>query len=196
MLLHYDVRANLRMLVDLLNTAPGVSSASDLLASPGQLSRFVTDHDFSGPVQATSLDIGVAVLLRDRFRVVLDDDVAAVVEAVNATFEEIRVQPRLVRHDEWGWHLHAAGNNSPLGERMAADIALVLTDLIRSGDLARLRACAADDCAAALADFTRNHSKRFCDVRNCANRTHLAASRARRSQSSEPDSTPASASKT
>lgn len=170
------------MLVDLLNTAPGVSTAGDLLASPSQLSRFVTDHDFSGPVEATPLDVGVAVVLRERFRVVLGDDVAAVVEAVNVTFEEIRVQPRLVQHDDWGWHLHAAGSSSPLGERMAADIALVLTDLIRSGDLSRLHACAADDCAAALADLTRNRSKRFCEVRNCANRTHLAASRARRPQ--------------
>lgn len=182
MLLTYDVRANLQMLVDLLNTAPGVSSANDLLASPSQLSGFVTDHDFSGPVEATPVDVGVAVVLRERFRVVLGDDVASVVEAVNVTFEEIRVRPRLVQHDNWGWHLHAAGDNSPLGERMAADIALVLTDLIRSGDLSRLRTCAATDCTATLADFTRNHSKRFCDVRNCANRTHLAASRARRPQ--------------
>lgn len=169
------------MLVDLLNTAPGISSEHDRLASPERLSDFVRDHDFSGPVDATTLDVGVAAVLRERFRVVLDDDVHAVVAAVNATFDEIRAQPRLVEHDDWGWHLHAAGSHSPLGERMASDIALVLTDLIRTGALERLRMCAGDDCSAALADFTRNHSKRFCEVRNCANRTHLAASRARRS---------------
>lgn len=169
------------MLVDLLNTAPGISSADDLLATSQQLSRFVADHDFSGPIDATPVDVAVAVMLRDRFRIVLGDDLEAVVRAVNDTFEEIRVQPRLVQHEGWEWHLHAAGDRSPLGERMAADIALVLTELVRSGDLSRLRTCAADDCAAALADLTRNHSKRFCDVRNCANRTHLAASRARRS---------------
>lgn len=178
----YDVRANLQMLVDLLNTAPGVSSTNDLLASPDQLSDFVRAHDFSGPVAATTLDVGVAVVLRERFRIVLGDDVRAVVDAVNVTFEEIRVQPRLVEHGDWGWHLHAAGSSSTLGERMASDIGLVLTDLIRTRDLARLRTCAAEDCSAALADFTRNHSKRFCDVRNCANRTHLAASRARRTR--------------
>ncbi|KHS50822.1 protein of unknown function DUF1470 [Brevibacterium linens] len=180
MLIPYDVRSNIQMLVDLLNTAPGISSADDRLASPENLSRFVRDHDFSGSVDATTLDVRVASVLRERFRVVLGEDVREVVAAVNLTFDEIRVQPRLVEHDHWGWHLHAAGDRSPLGERMASDIALVLTDLIRTGDLERLRACAGDDCSAALADFTRNHSKRFCDVRSCANRTHLAASRARR----------------
>ncbi len=168
------------MLVDLLNTAPGILSTDDLLASPAQLSEFVRDHDFSGPVEANVFDVGVAVLLRERFRIVLGDDTDAVVAAVNMSFDEIRVQPRLVSHGQWGWHLHAAGAGSTLGERMASDIALVLTDLVRTGDLARLRPCAGSDCSAAFADLTRNLSKRFCDVRSCANRTHLAASRARR----------------
>lgn len=176
----YDVRSNLQMLVDLLNTAPGVRGREDLLATPEDLTRFVTEHGFTGPLEASAADVAAVDALRGRCRVVLEDEVEPVVEAINRTFGEIRAFPRLVRHDDWDWHLHAAGGSAPLSERVASDVALVLTDLVRSGDLARLRRCAADDCTAALADLTKNRSKRFCDVRNCANRTHLATYRARR----------------
>lgn len=168
------------MLVDLLNTGPAVTRSAEGLATPEQLEHFVSDHDFTGPLDATAFDVAAVVALRERFRAVVQIDVTVVVEAINRTFREIRAFPQLVRHDQWDWHLHAADNAAPLSERIASDITLVLTDLIRSGDLERLRICAAEDCSAALADLTKNKSKRFCDVRNCANRTSVAAYRARR----------------
>ncbi|MEE8868496.1 MAG: CGNR zinc finger domain-containing protein [Acidipropionibacterium acidipropionici] len=178
----HDIRANLLMLVDLLNTAPRVCSPRDGLASPGDLTSFVTRHDFTGPLVASTFDVAAVATLRERFRVALDDDVEPVVEAINLTFAEIRAFPHLMRHGDWDWHVHAAADSAPLGERVASDIALVLTGLVRSGDLSRLRRCAAPDCSAALADLTRNGSKRFCDARNCANRVHVAAYRARHTQ--------------
>lgn len=178
----HDVRANLLMLVDLLNTAPGVRGSEDALATKEGLSHFVTEHEFTGPLQASVFDVTAVTALRERFQVVLNDDVTPVIEAINLTFSEIRVFPRLVRHDDRDWHMHATDSGAPLSERVASDIALVLTDLVRSGDLVRLRQCAASDCTAALADLTKNRSKRFCDVRNCANRTSLAHYRARRKQ--------------
>lgn len=168
------------MLVDLLNTSPEVTRTEDGLATPEQLEHFAAEHDFTGPLDATKFDVAAVAALRERFKAVADNEVEAAADAINLTFREIRTFPQLVRHDHWGWHLHATGNDAPLSERMASDIALVLTDLIRSGDLARLRTCAAEDCCAALADLTKNNSKRFCDVRNCANRTSVAAYRARR----------------
>lgn len=168
------------MLVDLLNTDPEVTRAEDGLATPEQLEHFVAEHDFTGPLDATMFDVAVVAALRERFKSVANNDVEAVVKAINVTFREIRAFPQLVRHAHWDWHLHATANAAPLSERMASDIALVLTDLIRSGDLERLQTCAAEDCCAALADLTKNKSKRFCDVRNCANRTSVAAYRARR----------------
>lgn len=182
MSLAYDVRANLHLLVDLLNSAPGVVTSEDALATPAQLTAFVTELGFTGSLVATPFDVAAVGALRDRFRIALDDAVEPVVAAINRTFDEIRAFPRLVSHGDWSWHLHATGGAAPLGERMASDIVFVLTDLIRFGDLSRLRECAASDCTAALADLTKNRSKRFCDARNCANRTHVAAYRARREQ--------------
>lgn len=169
------------MLVDLLNTRPGVTRSEDALATPEQLEHFAAVHDFTGPLDATVFDVAVVAALRERFSKVAEIEVGAVVDAINLTFREIRVFPQLVCHGRWDWHLHATDNAAPLSERMASDIALVLTDQIRSGDLSRLRTCAAQDCCAVFADFTKNNSKRFCDVRNCANRTSVAAYRARRS---------------
>lgn len=181
----YDVRANLLMLVDLLNTAPGVLGPQDGLATPHAVEEFSAAHDFTGPLVASAFDVPAVIALRERFRVALADDVEPVVDAINRTFREIRAVPQLVRHGRWGWHLHDAADGAPLGERVASDITLVLTDLIRSGDLTRLRTCAAEDCTAALADLTKNGSKRFCDARNCANRTHVASYRARRGRDAD-----------
>ncbi|QTV79863.1 CGNR zinc finger domain-containing protein [Microbacterium sp. NIBRBAC000506063] len=177
--LSYDVRTNLLALVDLLNSSPDVSG-EDSLASPQDLVDFAARHGFSGDMHATPLDVAAIGTLRERFEVALDDEIPPVADAINQTFEEIRTFPQLVRHEPWDWHIHFTRGNAPLSERIAADIVLVLIDLIRAGDLSRLRRCAASDCTAALADLTRNRSKRYCDVRNCANRTNVAAYRARR----------------
>ncbi|MBR7503056.1 CGNR zinc finger domain-containing protein, partial [Mycobacterium tuberculosis] len=96
-----------------------------------------------------------------------------IVAEVNLTLRETDALPQLVRHDDWDWHLHAVGSSASLADRVAADVALVLIDLIRSGDLDRLGRCAAEGCRAYLADLSRNRSKRFCDTGNCANRTHV-----------------------
>ncbi len=65
---------------------------------------------------------------------------------------------------------------------------MALVDVVRGDDLHRLRVCAAPDCDAVLIDLSRNSSRRFCDTGNCANRTHVAASRARRRAGASPPS--------
>ncbi len=57
---------------------------------------------------------------------------------------------------------------------MGAEMAMALADLIRGGELRRLKICAAPDCEPALF-VSRNRSKIFCDTGNCGNRQHVAA---------------------
>ncbi|WP_209370812.1 CGNR zinc finger domain-containing protein [Brevibacterium renqingii] len=189
----YDIRANLTMLVDLLNTSGDVAADGDELTTTAALREFAARHDFSGPLVATQTDIEETVRLRARFAAALDSSIdaetedeveagtIAVVDEINLTLSDSGSVPQLVKHDGWDWHLHATGAQASLADRVAADVALVLIDLIRSGDLDRLGRCAAEDCRAYLADFSRNRSKRFCDTGGCANRTHVAAFRARQS---------------
>jgi predicted RNA-binding Zn ribbon-like protein len=61
-------------------------------------------------------------------------------------------------------------------------MAMALADLIRVGELRRLKICAASDCEAVLVDLSRNRSRMFCDTGNCGNRQHVAAYRERRSK--------------
>ncbi|WP_224387365.1 CGNR zinc finger domain-containing protein [Pseudonocardia sp. ICBG1293] len=102
------------------------------------------------------------------------------VALVNTLLAETDARPHLARHDGWDWHLHVTPQDAPLADRMGAEIAMSVVDLVRGDDLSRLRRCAADDCDAVLVDLSRNRSKRFCDTGNCANRAHVAAYRARR----------------
>ena len=110
----------------------------------------------------------------------------ALVGQVNALLSDTRAAPWLTRHAEMPeWHLHLASNHDPLAQRMGAEMAMALADLIRAGELRRLKICAAPDCEAVLLDLSRNRSRIFCDTGNCGNRQHVAAYRERRAHGSQ-----------
>ncbi len=109
------------------------------------------------------------------------EDEERAVAAVNALLSDTRAMPWLTRHPEQPeWHLHLASIHDPLWQRMGAEMAMALADLIRAGELRRLKICAAPDCEAVLVDLSRNRSRMFCDTGNCGNRQHVAAYRERR----------------
>jgi predicted RNA-binding Zn ribbon-like protein len=118
--------------------------------------------------------------LRPRLRGLwyLDED--GVVTEVNAMLREARALPQLVAHDGWGYHLHATPPDAPLADRMSVEAAMAVVDVVRSGELARLRVCDAPDCNNLVVDLSKNHSRRYCST-NCSNRVNMAAFRARRS---------------
>ena len=106
----------------------------------------------------------------------MDEDAAA--GLVNTLLREASALPQLVKHDQWDYHLHATPPDAPLADRMAVEAAMAFTDVIRSGQLDRLRVCAADHCDDVHVDLSKNRSRRFCSVA-CANRTNVAAYRVR-----------------
>ena len=111
------------------------------------------------------------------------DDEERVVGLVNALLADTKASPWLTRHPEMPeWHLHLASIHDPLWQRMGAEMAMALADLIRGGELRRLKTCAASDCEAVLIDLSRNRSGKFCDTGNCGNRQHVAAYRERRAK--------------
>jgi predicted RNA-binding Zn ribbon-like protein len=47
------------------------------------------------------------------------------------------------------------------------------SEMLTSGDLNRVRRCAADDCGWLFLDTSRNRSRRWCDMKDCGNRSKV-----------------------
>ena len=64
----------------------------------------------------------------------------------------------------WDW---ARGNEAELPVWLLAQCA---AELLTSGSMERVRACGADTCRWLFLDTSRNHSRRWCEMRVCGNR--------------------------
>jgi predicted RNA-binding Zn ribbon-like protein len=64
-------------------------------------------------------------------------------------------------------------------DRVLWEIARAAARFVGSGSLRRVRACAASDCGWWFVDDTRNHSRRWCEMKTCGNREKLRRYRAR-----------------
>jgi predicted RNA-binding Zn ribbon-like protein len=178
MAISHDTVTGIGCAVALVNTnVDGVETLTDVAALDALLDR----EQFSGRRDGTAAELRQMLALRRALRTAWEaPDTRTVVELANRLLREARALPRLSDHDGWDWHLHVTESDAPLVHRFAAEVGMALADLIRDGELDRLRVCAADDCTAVLVDLTRNHSRIYCDTGNCANREHVAAYRARR----------------
>ena len=180
MLFAPDTEESLSFVVVLGNTAAGASrSGRDELATVDQLAALLAGFAYTGRIDHDEAELREVRQSRDELRRVWTLDRDDAVEAVNAMLRDANALPFLARHGSLDWHLHATAPDAPLAQRLGAEAALALADVVRGEDLHRLRSCASDGCRGVLVDLSRNSSRRFCDT-GCANRTHVAALRARR----------------
>jgi predicted RNA-binding Zn ribbon-like protein len=170
----HDTEVALAAASALVNTAE-----EGTLESVSDLDSFVAEWGWTGSRRHTRAELAAVQALRPRLRRVWDADKDAAVAIVNELLREARALPQLVKHDEWDYHLHATRPEQPLAERMAVEAAMAFVDVIRTGELDRLRVCDADDCENVLVDLSKNRSKRFCEA-GCGNRMAVAAYRERR----------------
>ena len=178
MLFAHDTEVALAEMAGLVNT---LSDDGDSLTTAEDFEAFLVRSPYSGEIRRTADEREAVRALRTRLRAmwtISDRDEAAAF--VNTILDECNARPYLAKHDEWDWHLHVTRPEAPLVDRIAAEAAMALLDLIRADELHRLRICAADDCEDVLVDLSRNRSKRYCDTGNCGNRANVAAYRARR----------------
>ena len=178
MVFAHDTEHSLVDAARLINTA---EVFPDTLASVADLDALVADFGFTGSRTHTTAELEAVRALRPVLKEVWSATEDRAVVVVNTILADAGAIPQLVKHDQWDYHLHATSPDAPLEVRMAVEAAMALVDVIREKQLDRLRTCAADDCTAVLVDLSKNRSKRFCDTGNCANRTHVAAYRARKS---------------
>jgi hypothetical protein len=179
--LHFapDTEDYLEFMIALANTHPTASrSGRDDIPTPTELSALLEAHTFTGRFDRDLSELRDVHEVRDDLRRIWTLPVDAAVTEINRMLRDASALPFLTRHDHFDWHLHATSPDAPLAERIRAEAALALVDVIRSGETARMRVCAADDCEGLLVDLSRNGSKRFCSVR-CGNRVNQLAFRAR-----------------
>ena len=171
----HDTEFALTAAAALVNTA----ADEDALTTPADLDAFLDDWGWTGTRRADGPELDAVRALRPRLRRLWELDEDGVAEEVNAMLREAGALPQLVTHGGWGYHLHATSPDAPLADRMAVEAAMALVDVVRLGELDRLRTCGADDCADVLVDLSKNRSRRYCSTA-CANRVNVAAFRARR----------------
>lgn len=175
MLFATDTEEGLRGTAALVNTD---DEDGDLLPDVAALTEFVREWNWSGNLALDDAELRAIQALRPRLRALWHRDEDGVVDIVNGLLREFEALPQLVRHDELGYHIHATPLDAPLSARMAVEAAMAFVDLVRSGELSRLRICASDDCSNVVVDLSKNRSRRFCES-GCGNRAAVAAYRAR-----------------
>jgi predicted RNA-binding Zn ribbon-like protein len=177
----HDTEVALTAAAELVNTA---GRGEERLPDPDALAAFVTGWRWTGRHERTLAELRAVRALRPRLRRIWEADEDEVVEIVNTLLREANALPQLVRHDEWPFHLHATPSEAPLADRMAVEAAMGMVDVVREGELGRLRICAFPNCDNVLVDLSKNRSKRYCDA-GCGNRAAVNAYRARRAAQSE-----------
>jgi predicted RNA-binding Zn ribbon-like protein len=170
----HDTELSLKAAVWLVNSA----EPPDTLTSRDELEDFWTRFSFSGRHDRDEAELDDVRGLRPRLREMLTSERDPAVAIVNQMLQRVGATPQLVRHDDLDWHLHAVDPERPLAERIAAETAMAMMDVIRADEMSRLGVCAQDDCQSIVLDLSRNRSKIFCGT-NCSNRAAVAAYRAR-----------------
>ena len=180
MLFAHDTEVALAAAAALVNTD---QDDRDELPDTAALDEFVRSWGWTGQRRRTQTELDEVRALRPRLRQLWYLDKDGAVDLVNELLREANALPQLVRHDVWDYHLHATPPDAPLAARMSVEAAMAFIDVIRQKELDRLHTCAADRCDDVLVDLSKNQSRRFCST-SCANRTNVAAFRAR--QASRP----------
>jgi predicted RNA-binding Zn ribbon-like protein len=182
MLFSHDTEITLRAACVLVNTG---RVEGEQLDDQSALDTYLDSYGWTGRHDRDASELAAVQALRARLGRIwaVADDEERAVAMVNALLADTHASPWLTRHPEMPeWHLHLASQRDPLAQRMGAEFAMSLADLIRAGELRRLKICAAPDCGAVLTDLSRNRSRMFCDTGNCGNRQHVAAYRERRAK--------------
>lgn len=151
----------------------------DTLTTVADLDAFWADHDYTGRHDGDRAELEAVRALRPRLRELLLADRDDAVGLVNDLLAEHRALPRLVRHGDTDWHVHAVPSDAPLATRIAVETAMAMVDVVRADEHSRLAVCADDRCRGIVLDLSRNRSRRYCSVA-CGNRNAAAAYRARR----------------
>ena len=174
MVFAHDTEAALLAAVELANS----ELEPDTLTAPEQLASFFDRHGYTGERTGQRGELDRVRAVRTGLRTLLTSERDDAVDHVNAMLAEAGALPRLVRHGDLDWHIHAADDDVALAVRINVETAMAMIDVIRADEMSRLAVCADEDCSGVVLDLSRNRSRKYCST-TCGNRNAVAAYRAR-----------------
>jgi predicted RNA-binding Zn ribbon-like protein len=163
---------------DFVNTLD-VESGADALSSPEALRAWLHDSGLSPGRSATRADLVAARRLREAIRsLLLENNGLSVRKEAAVTLNRAAARTGVgLRFDPGGrvrLEPAARGVDAALGQLIA-----IAASAMAEGTWARLKACRADDCQWAFYDHARNHSRHWCSMAVCGNRTKARTYRRR-----------------
>lgn len=156
----------------------------ETMTTRDELAAFFDEFAYTGRHDLDEAEQATVLALRGELRDLLTASRDDAVVLVNRMLAEERAVPRLERHDEFDWHVHAVDPDAPWAARIRVETAMSMIDVIRADEMSRLGVCADDDCDGVVLDLSRNRSRRFCSTA-CGNRNAVAAYRARQAAGDE-----------
>jgi len=189
--------------LDLVNTLDdrfGQDGPEELLSTYEDLLRFATESELlterqarklkrSGAPEAERLQIlNQARELRETLAAVAyaqlneEEPSEAALAALEAFFKQAGAQRSLTADSlnvTWTWRGLSRQTAAPLWL-----LAQAAADLLLSEDAVQLRSCASDTCRWLFLDTSKNHTRRWCDMKVCGNRMKARRFQARQTNPS------------
>ena len=146
MLFAHDTEANLLAAVGLVNSAED----PDTLTTLDELDAFFRKHGYTGWSTRKRADLDDIRAIRGEVRRLLTVTRDEAVATVNLWLAEVQAVPRLVRHDDMDWHIHAIADTAPMASRIRVETAMAMIDQcsstssrwpLRQRSFARSRVC-------------------------------------------------------
>ncbi len=156
-----------------------VGSGADQLLTAEALQAWLDEHDLLRGARVSAADVEAARRLREAIRGLLLENNGMNVRTESAqrlgrAADRARLTLRFDPAGEARLEPAADGVTGALG-RLVAIVAASMAD----GTWSRLKACRADRCGWAFYDRARNHSRQWCSMAVCGNRTKARAYRRR-----------------
>lgn len=149
----------------------------DTLTTMDELIEFFDGFVYTGK-RPTTRDLDEVRAIRSTLRALFTASRDGAVPLVNEILNDASALPRLVRHGDVDWHIHATSDDRPLAERILVESAMAMIDVIRADEMSRFGRCEMEDCDGLVLDLSRNRSRKYCST-TCTNRAAVTAYRAR-----------------
>jgi len=155
-------------------------TGTEELSDPASLAAWLAGEGLSEEFEATPADVERATSAREALRALLfvNNGAGPDPEADVRLNRALAGSSLEVRFEDGRAVLEPAEAGL---EGALARIAAIVREAMQSGTWTRLKACPAGDCQWAFYDRSRNHSRTWCQMGVCGNRSKVRAFRERRS---------------